>query len=95
MRPELCDRCSKIMGEEDFVAVHKDGRSLLLCKVHTRDHQDALLKQKWTVGPYRLPAQVGSVNDVLCVGCKTFQPGVQVKIGAGPWVRVLQCKTCD
>jgi hypothetical protein len=83
------------MGEKGFTVDNKDGRTLLLCHKDKRDHEPALVKQGWTIRPYALPSQTGSVNDVICTECKTFTPGVQVKVGSGPWVRVLQCKACD
>lgn len=91
---DCCDRCGKVMGTDDYRATLGD-RELLLCFVHKRDHEPALVKQGWKVEPYALPTEVGQPLNVLCVGCKTFGRAVTVKVGEGPWVRVLKCERCD
>jgi len=95
--PTLCDRCSCIVGADGVRAVHKDGRELILCRVHARDHRDALEKQHWTIGPATPPEPVAGVKAVArcgrCGGLAYTRP-----VRATPEsvaVDVVQCGACD
>lgn len=93
----LCDRCGTIITLTGFRAVNKDGRELLLCKVHARDHGDALGKQGWRVEPIEPPEpESGERKTVQCKICNGYAGTRPVK--ATPesvMVDVVHCKVCD
>lgn len=94
-----CDRCGADATEFGTVWKHRDGRRIVLCLHHSREHRDALIKQGgWTDHDVE-PAQpeVTPSADHVCSVCKSFIPSAWVTPTAGgsKRVRVLICPKCD
>ena len=96
--PRLCDRCRAVLSSDrGSKATHKDGRELLLCPQHVREHRPALEKQHWTIGPLDMPDPVaGPRKPVRCGRCGQGCPGRQVTVSpeSAP-VTVVHCPRCD
>ncbi len=94
---QLCDRCHAILGADGVRAVHKDGRELLLCRVHERDHAEALKRQGWSILPLIVPDPVaGPRISRACERCQ--QATVTRVVTASPTsvpVEIVKCQGCD
>ena len=92
-----CDRCRTVVTLTGYRAVHKDGRELILCKVHVREHGDALGKQHWTIEPLVPPEPVPGTKAVTRCGrsgvlAHTLPPQASPESRT---VDVVHCESCD
>lgn len=100
--PPLCDRCGAITVGRGIVAEHKDGRKLVLCPVHEREHRPVLEKQKdWTITPAppaltARAARTGEEDRAICGICRTLAPSRLVQPNTeSKMVRITHCGRCD
>jgi hypothetical protein len=93
----LCDRCNSIITLTGYRATHKDGRELLLCPVHEREHDAALTKQGWMIDRLNPPEPVaGPKTFTQCGTCgKTCSARYVTASPESTEVKVVQCSTCD
>jgi hypothetical protein len=95
--PPQCDRCGAIITLTGYRATHKDGRELLLCPVHEREHDAALTKQGWMIDRLNPPEPVaGPKTFTQCGTCgKTCSARYVTASPESTEVKVVQCSTCD
>ena len=96
---DTCDRCGAICTSRGIVATHKDGRKLILCPAHEREHATMLAKQGWDVVKIvdRFPSEQerGELDQAYCrcgalVDSRLVKPNKDSKM-----VRVTICPKCD